>query len=212
MTTSIARPFLAALAPLLGLVLLVGCSGPDRSAEAAGSDEDGTATAEVSSDDVTSAMPVATTPRVSTPVPTQKPRGTRAPGFTLTSVDGVPVSLDDYAGDVVLLDFWATWCGPCRMAIPHLIELQDELGPQGFQIVGISVDQAAATAVGSFAERAGINYPVVMGTAQVQRAYGGIRSIPTAFLVDRDGYVVKMIRGYRTKAQMEAEILPHLEG
>lgn len=210
MYTSLARPFLVALVPLVGLLALVGCSGSDGSAEAAA--EDAVASAGAPTTDVAAATPVATTPRVSTPVPTEKPRGKRAPAFTLTSVDGVPVSLDDYAGDVVLLDFWATWCGPCRMAIPHLIELQDELGPEGFQIVGISVDQAAASAVGAFAQRAGINYPVVMGTSHVQQAYGGIRSIPTAFLVDRDGYVVKMIRGYRTKEQMAAEILPHLEG
>jgi thiol-disulfide isomerase/thioredoxin len=203
------RAALGALAATLGLALLVGCSGSDGSASASpgeGSDAAAAVSAEASD------APSATTPRVSTPVPTQKPRGKLAPGFTLTSVTGESVSLADYAGDVVLLDFWATWCGPCRMAIPHLIELQDELGDRGFQIVGISVDQATAATVGAFADRAGINYPVAMGTSAVQQAYGGIRSIPTAFLVDRDGYVVKMIRGYRTKEQMAAEIMPLLAG
>jgi len=217
--TSPARPLrsapgplrrLATLVALAGLAALAGCSEGDGSAEARADDGTSSAVAATSGDVQATARPD-DAHRVRTPVPTDRPRGRKAPDFDLLQLDGQPIRLADYAGKVVLLDFWATWCGPCRMSIPHLIDLQEELGEERFQVVGISLDRAPAATVQAFAEKMGITYPIAMGDAAVQRAYGGIHSIPTAFIVDQDGHIVKMIQGFHTKAQLKRVIAPVLD-
>jgi peroxiredoxin len=150
-------------------------------------------------------------PRVETPIPTKKPRGPKAPDFSLTLLDGTAVQLSDYAGQVVIVDFWATWCNPCRMSIPHLIELQNEHAERGFTVLGVSLDRAGRNVVDQFATKTGINYPVGLGNQGIARAYGGVQSIPMAFIVDRDGYVAKVIRGYQPKEAIESVIVPLLE-
>jgi thiol-disulfide isomerase/thioredoxin len=147
--------------------------------------------------------------RVATPV---NPARQRAPDFALASLDGKTVRLSDLQGQVVLLDFWATWCGPCRMSIPHLIELQKQYADRRFTVVGISLDRTGTDGVAAFAAGVGISYPVVMGTPAVAMAYGGVSSIPMAFLVDREGYVVRVFRGFHPKEALEKEIVPLLEG
>jgi thiol-disulfide isomerase/thioredoxin len=152
---------------------------------------------------------------LATPIPTAKPKGTEAPDFTLYDLDGQPVTLSDFRGKVVLLDFWATWCGPCRLAIPHLIELQGELQDQGFTVLGVSLDAGGKSHVDAYIGRSDVqfNYPILIGNAEVSRLYGGptgIRSIPMAFLIDRDGNVVKRLRGYRPKNALKNDILPYL--
>lgn len=129
--------------------------------------------------------------------------GDAAPDFTLESVDGGQVSLSDYQGKVVLLDFWATWCPPCRKGIPDLIELNNKYGDD-LVVIGISVDrQNTIGAVPGFVEEYGINYPVVYMNEDVIQAYGAkygaIQSIPTAFVLNRDGVMVKKQVGLAPK-------------
>jgi cytochrome c biogenesis protein CcmG/thiol:disulfide interchange protein DsbE len=118
-----------------------------------------------------------------------------APSFKLTSTDNKTISLDDYKGKVVLLDFWATWCPPCRKGIPDLIELQKKY--QGrLVVIGISVDQPdTKPEVVPFVQKMGINYPVVYSDGNVDMLYGGIEAIPTSFIIDKEGKVVKKTVG-----------------
>lgn len=120
------------------------------------------------------------------------------PDFTLNEVsDGKPFHLRGHLGQVVLIDFWATWCGPCRMAIPHLIELQKKFGGRNFTVVGVSLDQQGPDVVRPFAKQWNLNYPVVVDTdGSLARDYGGIRSIPTTLVIDRRGSVVGSLIGY----------------
>ena len=110
-----------------------------------------------------------------------------APHFTLLNLEGDKVNLSDYRGKVVFINFWATWCGPCRHEVPAFIELQKEYGEDKLAILGISLDQGDLSVVPAFAAEYGINYEVLYATPEVVGMYGGIRSIPTTFIVDRDG-------------------------
>lgn len=113
----------------------------------------------------------------------------KAPDFTLLNLDGDKVTLSDYKGKIVFINFWATWCGPCRQEVPAFIELQKEYGDEKLAILGISLDQGDLSVVPAFAEKYGINYEILYATQEVVAMYGGIRSIPTTFIVDRDGYL-----------------------
>jgi cytochrome c biogenesis protein CcmG/thiol:disulfide interchange protein DsbE len=123
-----------------------------------------------------------------------------APDFALEDLDGNIVKLSDYHGKVVILDFWATWCGPCRRGIPEFIELQSEYGEDKLVILGISVDQGDLSVVPKFAKQYGINYPILYANIDVQRKYGPIRSIPTAFVIDKEGKARDMAVGLRPKS------------
>ncbi len=118
-----------------------------------------------------------------------------APEFKLMSIDNKTISLSDYKGKIVILDFWATWCPPCRKGIPDLIELQKRY--QGrLNVIGISVDQPdTKPEVEPFAKKMGINYPVVYSDGNVDMLYGGIEAIPTSFIIDQNGNVVKKTVG-----------------
>ena len=126
-----------------------------------------------------------------------------APEWTLAQIDGTSLSSKSLAGKVVVIDFWATWCPPCREEIPGYIEMQRELEGAGVVIVGISLDQAGPAVVKTFAERYGINYPLVMGDDRVQSAFGGIEAIPTTFLIDREGKVRHRKVGSMSRAEYE---------
>lgn len=129
-----------------------------------------------------------------------------APAFALRdAATGDTLRLADYKGRIVLLDFWATWCGPCKMEIPHLKELQAQFGEKGVQIIGVTVDKNAERVVPPFMEKNKFNYPVVVADAAIQREYGGIRSIPTAFLIDRNGMIRKRYIGYQEKKIFEED-------
>lgn len=129
-----------------------------------------------------------------------------APDFALTDLSGNTVKLSDYKGNVIIIDFWATWCGPCRRGIPEFIELQDEYGEDKLTILGISVDQGDLSVVPAFAEKYGINYPVLFANDDVQYKYGPIRSIPTAYIVDREGKVRDRAVGLRPKSYFKRTI------
>lgn len=122
---------------------------------------------------------------------------TKMPAFTLPSVkDGAMVKASGYQGQAMFINFFATWCPPCRKEIPSLIQLQKEYGPKGFTMIGISTDQGGASLVDKFARKMGINYPVLLSDSETPTAFGGILGIPTSFLVNREGNVVKRYDGY----------------
>ena len=134
------------------------------------------------------------------------PVGKPAPSFTLQDLNGKTVSFSDFKGKVVVLDFWATWCPPCVMEIPHFIELYDQYKDRGFAMVGISVDREGVSVVESFVRKYRVNYPILMTDGQVQKTYGGIPSIPTTFVIDSAGNIRQKYVGYREKAVFEADI------
>jgi thiol-disulfide isomerase/thioredoxin len=128
-----------------------------------------------------------------------------APPFHLPGLDGKPVTLADAHGKVVLLNFWATWCGPCRAEIPDLIELQTKYTNR-LQIIGLTVDEDDAAAVKKVVEETGINYPVAMASSDLRMKYGGITALPTSFMLDAEGRVMQKHEGLRDPLLYEYEI------
>ncbi len=132
--------------------------------------------------------------------------GKAAPDFALTNLSGTMVQLSDFKGKVVLLDFWATWCAPCRMEIPEFVQLQKQYADKGFTVLGAALDDEGAAVVKPVAQKLGINYPVVIGNIQVASAYGGIQALPTAFLIGRDGKILKTYVGARDKSEFDQDV------
>lgn len=133
--------------------------------------------------------------------------GKTAPDFALKSTDGKFIKLSDYKGKVVILDFWATWCPPCKKGIPDLIELKKEYGKKGLEVIGISVDdQKSIEQVPSFAKNMNINYPVVYADSKVTENYGGIASIPTSVIIDKNGNIVVQYNQLYPKETYVAEL------
>jgi thiol-disulfide isomerase/thioredoxin len=133
-----------------------------------------------------------------------------APDFTLPQLDGAALTLSSYRSKVVLLDFWATWCVPCREEIPHFVDLQHKYGGQGLQIIGVSMDDSPDP-VRPFAQQFQMNYPIVMGNAKIGEQYGGVLGLPIAFLLDRDGRIVKKHIGATAADVFEREITAVLQ-
>lgn len=132
--------------------------------------------------------------------------GNSAPDFKLESTKGKTVKLSDYRGKIVILDFWATWCGPCRAGIPDLVELKKEYGPKGLEIIGISLDTQTKKNVVPFMNDYKINYPVVYGDLKVTNDFGGVASIPTTFIIDQNGDIVKQFIGLQDVSVYKSEI------
>lgn len=129
-----------------------------------------------------------------------------APDFELQDHHGKPVRLSDFRGKVVLLNFWATWCAPCRIEIPWFIELQRKYKDKGLVIVGVSMDEEGWSVVRPYIEEMEINYPVVIGDDMVAEQYGGVAALPTTFLIDRQGKIAKVHVGLVSKNTYEREI------
>jgi cytochrome c biogenesis protein CcmG/thiol:disulfide interchange protein DsbE len=128
-----------------------------------------------------------------------------APPFTRTDLENGRVSLASYRGKVVLLNFWATWCGPCIVEIPHFMEWQKQYGPRGLAVLGVSIDDDGAP-VRAFAQKLHVNYPMVMGDARLGENYGGVLGVPVTFLIDRRGIIRARINGESDLHEMEEKI------
>lgn len=131
----------------------------------------------------------------------------RAPDFTLLNLQDESVNLSEYKGQVVLINFFATNCPPCRAEIPGFVRLQDQYGSKGFAIIGISVDQNGKRILPGFAQALRINYPILLATSKVIRDYGNIYALPASFLIDRDRRILKHYTGMVTKDELEPIIV-----
>jgi len=134
-----------------------------------------------------------------------KPDGQRheAPDFALKDPEGKTVRLSDYRGKVVLLDFWATWCDPCRLEIPWFIDMQRKNKDKGFEVLGVSMDEEGWEVVKPFMKSVGMNYRVVIGNDQTTQMYGGVDSLPSTFLIDRQGKIAAIHIGLASRKDFE---------
>lgn len=129
---------------------------------------------------------------ISNPETTGPERGSLAPDFDLKVLDGngKTMKLSSLRGKAVVVDFWATYCGPCKIEMPWFVELQKKYGPEGLQIVGVAEDDAGEKTISEFTHKMGINYPILMGTEKVADQYGGLDGLPTTFFLDRSGKII----------------------
>jgi thiol-disulfide isomerase/thioredoxin len=144
--------------------------------------------------------------------------GKPAPAFTLRDLKGNKVSLAEYKGKAVLVNFWATWCGPCKLETPWIVQLRDQYASQGFEVLGIDsegddlpdTDKAGLakqkTAVAEFVQQEHMQYPVLLGGDSLEKPYGGLDAMPTSFYVDRNGTIVAAQMGISSKDDMDAKI------
>jgi thiol-disulfide isomerase/thioredoxin len=144
-----------------------------------------------------------TTPAFAMETSVQK---TPAPTWELKDLNGKLLKSSDFLGKVVILDLWATWCAPCRVEIPHFVELQKQYGSKGLAIIGVSLDEQGAEVVKKFVRQFGVTYPIVMGSQKAVEACGGIVAVPTTFVIDRQGRIVNRHIGYDNKEVFEKEI------
>jgi len=134
-------------------------------------------------------------------------QGKPAPDFSLASVDGkATLKLSDFKGKAVLLNFWATWCEPCKIEMPWFVELQKQYGPQGLQVLGVAMDDTDPKDISEFAHKMGVNYPIAVGKEAVGDQYGGIPYLPSTFYIDRDGKVVDRVYGLVSRSEIEDDI------
>jgi thiol-disulfide isomerase/thioredoxin len=131
----------------------------------------------------------------------------RAPEFQLRNLDGDDVRFSDFAGQVAVVNFWASWCAPCRIEIPHLIELYSRYRSQGLVILGIAVDSAGTQGLRELVHEMAMNYPVLIADDQVVADYGGIFGIPATFVIDREGLIRNRHVGLAKESLLEEEIL-----
>lgn len=132
--------------------------------------------------------------------------GQAAPNFKLSTTSGQQVSLEGYRGSVLVLDFFATWCQPCRISIPHLVEMNNKYGKQGLQVLGMSADEDGEKAVKAFANQYRITYPIALAGESTQVDFG-VRSVPVMFVIDKKGRVAEVFRGFTDEVARSSEQL-----
>ena len=129
---------------------------------------------------------------------------------TLQSLEGKPVRLSDFRGKAVLLNFWATWCEPCKIEMPWFVEMQKQYGSQGLQIVGVAMDDADTQDIAKFAKDMNIDYPILVGEEKMRDAvasdYGGVGFLPETFFINRNGLVTGKVFGLKSRSDIEDEI------
>jgi cytochrome c biogenesis protein CcmG/thiol:disulfide interchange protein DsbE len=136
--------------------------------------------------------------------------GSVAPEFTLPDLEGNQVALSSLKGKVVILDFWATWCPPCKEEVPHFVNLQSKYRAQGLEVVGLSLDAGGAKDVRPFADEHDVNYTMLIANEDVAKAYGNVTMIPTTFVLDRNGKIVQRFIGATSREVFEQTIRPLL--
>jgi len=134
-----------------------------------------------------------------------------APDFALERINGESFRLSDHRGEVVVVNFWATWCPPCRQEIPIFVDLQTEYGSDGLTFVGVSLDQEGFAAVRPFAQEMDINYPLVVDDGTVANRYGGVRALPMSFVVAPDGTIAYVRPGYFPEAELREQVIRLLD-
>jgi peroxiredoxin len=133
-------------------------------------------------------------------------QGVPAPDFTLPSLDGRKVKLSDYRGKAVLLNFWATWCPPCKVEMPWFADLQKQYAQDGFVVLGVAMDDTEPATIAKFASQLGVNYEVLLGTDKVSDDYGDVQYLPTTFYIGRDGTIVDKSTGLLDRKQIENSV------
>jgi peroxiredoxin len=136
----------------------------------------------------------------------EAPAPAPAPPFSLRTLDGRSIRLQDFRGKVVVLDFWATWCKPCVASMPHLSQMQQRYAGRGLVVVGVSMDDLGAADVRRFADDLGVKFRLAMADDRVLDAYGPIRALPTTYFIDRRGTVARRVVGYIDLETMESYI------
>ena len=151
----------------------------------------------------------------------QENKPTASPDFTLRDLEDHDVSLSQFKGKVVLVNFWATWCGPCKIEIPWLVELQDKYAARGFTVLGVAMDEEGKSAVAPFVRKErfnvggtsqSMNYPIVLGNDATADKFGGLIGFPTSLLISKDGRVVKRVDGLVSYDEIDKAIQSQLEG
>jgi peroxiredoxin len=132
--------------------------------------------------------------------------GQLAPDFQLSSLDGQRVKLSSYRGKAVLLNFWASWCGPCKIEMPWFAELQQRYHQQGLEVIGVSVDTEGKDKIAQFVKEMNVNYTILLGTDEVSDTYGGVQGLPTTFYIDRNGKIVKQVAGLISQEEIEDNV------
>lgn len=132
--------------------------------------------------------------------------GQPAPNFKVVTSSGQTVTLDNYRGYVLVLDFFATWCIPCRSSVPHIVEINRKYGKQGLQVLGMSADEDGDSVLATFAGEYHVNYPLALAGDTVQSAYG-VRSVPVMFIIDKQGKVAEIYRGFNDEIGRSMEQL-----
>ncbi len=133
-------------------------------------------------------------------------RGEPAPEFTLVTLGGEPISLARLRGQVVLVNFWATWCAPCRVEMPGFQEVYDERRGDGFTVVGVATDAEGRAVVERFLEERRVSYPIALATPAVRSAFGGVSLLPSSFLIDRKGRIRHHVEGFFTKTALSRAV------
>ena len=132
--------------------------------------------------------------------------GKPAPNFELTALDGHKIKLSDYRGKAVVLNFWATWCPPCKVEMPWLVDLQKQYGNDGLAVLGVAMDDTATSKIAEFAKEMNLNYTVLVGTDQVSEDYGNVQYLPTTFYIDRNGEIVDKVAGLLSRREIEDDV------